>query len=233
VNSKRRTLAALPVLLRTLFIAAMLLLAVNARAELRCDCTQVVDSCSASVSLQDMDVEIESNTNACSRVDYLIDGQPYATLVVGGKAALPWQGQPQRNAQIVVENCRVCADRNDSLQQAAVGTQATDVNTDEQNREASSIVKVMPNYPRDAWTNNLEGDVTVEFSVNQQGIVQNIKIISASHPVFVTDTMDAISRFRFTPALENGEPAVASGIREQFRFRLPGDSDPVVTSSGS
>jgi TonB family protein len=207
----------------------MALPAGNARAELRCDCTQVIETCSASVSLNDMDVAIESDSDACSRVDYLIDGQPFSALVVGGKASLSWQGQPLRDAQIVVENCRICADRNSALPFVEdTPEEGEDVEAD---GSAKALVKVMPNYPRNAWTNQVEGDVVVEFSVNQQGMVQNIKIVSSSSPIFLNSAIDAVSRFRYTPAQENGEPIMISGIRETFSFRLLGGTNPVVTSS--
>ena len=82
----------------------------TARAELLCDCTQVVDACSASVSLDGTRVSIESSSDSCSRVDYLVEGQPFTALVVGGSDELRWPGQPIRDAAIVVENCRVCAE---------------------------------------------------------------------------------------------------------------------------
>jgi protein TonB len=207
----------------------LFLIGSNASAELRCDCTQVIDSCSASVGLEGMQVSIESDSDACSRVDYLIDGQPFSALVVGGATSLSWPGQPLRDAQIVVENCRVCADS-----RATTATETTATNDSEADDDAGtprSIIKVMPAYPRDAWTNRVEGDVVAEFSVNEQGKVQNIRIISSSNAVFVTDTMDAVSRFRYTPAMENGTAVVTTGVRERFRFRLLGGNDPVVTST--
>jgi len=208
------------------------LLANNAWAEARCDCTQIIESCSASVGLQDMQVSIESDSNACSRVDYLIDGQPFSALVVGGKSTLNWPGQPLKNAQIVVENCRVCADTKAPAKASTAATAATESAAAEADTSTPQpIVKVMPNYPRDAWTNQLEGDVVAEFSVTEQGKVQNIRIVSSTHPVFVTDTMDAVSRFRYAPALENDEAVSTTGVREQFRFRLLDGRDPVVTSA--
>ena len=89
---------------------AMMLGTGTANAALRCDCSQIVDSCSAAVSLDGMGVNIESDSDACSRVDYLIEGQPFAALVVGGSTQVDWPGQPLKDPQIVVENCRVCAE---------------------------------------------------------------------------------------------------------------------------
>lgn len=211
--------------------------AAPASAEFLCDCTRVIDSCSAGVSLDGMRVNIESSSESCSRIDYLIEGQPYTALVVGGEGSLPWPGQPLREAVVVVENCRVCAE-NGATESAAAG--ASPDGTDETSAadsaatdELRSLVKIMPGYPREAWMNGVEGDVLVEFSVSREGQVQNIRVVSSSSRVFDMPTIDAVSRFRYTPARENGEPLVTKGLRERFYFRLlDNGSLPSVTSSG-
>ncbi len=207
-----------------------------ARAELLCDCTQVVDSCSASVSLDGPRVSIESSNDSCSRVDYLIEGQPFTALVVGGSDELRWPGQPIRDAVVVVENCRVCAENG-----AAPASPFADTGEDsdaapnaaaEDEDGLRALIKIMPQYPRQAWMNKVEGDVLVEFAVNPQGAVQNIRILSSANPAFDVAVLDAVSRFRFAPAEQNGTPTVTAGMRERFYFRLPaGDNPPSVTSS--
>jgi len=207
---------------------ALMLASEIARAELRCDCSQVVDSCSATVSLDGMRVSIESDSNACSRVVYLIEGQPFAALVVGGSSELNWPGQPMRDPGIVVESCSICAETGAG---AAAATDAT-ANTDEASSDSTAqpIVKVMPSYPRDAWTNLIEGNVTVEFNVNSSGVVENIRVVEASNPIFVNNSIDAVSRFRYSPAMTAGEAQLASNVREQFNFRVLNGFDPVVNS---
>ena len=203
------------------------------RADLLCDCTQVIDSCSASVRLDGMQVKIESSNDSCSRVDYLIEGQPYTALVVGGEGDLPWTGQPLRNAGVVVENCRVCAENTGEAAGTAAAESATDANGDDEAAgELRSLVKIMPDYPREAWMNGLEGDVLLEFSVTQQGVVQNIKVVSSSSPLFDLPAIDAVSRFRYVPASEDGEAIVTQGLRERFYFRILDNGNlPTVTSS--
>lgn len=216
----------------------------SARAELLCDCTRVVDSCSAAVALKGTRVSIESSNESCSRVDYLVEGQPFTALIVGGSDELAWPGQPLRDAAVVVESCRVCAENTGSPATpfaAATANAATaadsDADSDAESGDSDdgdlrSLIKVMPQYPRQAWMNKLEGEVLVEFSVNQQGIVQNIKVIRSTSPVFDLPTIDAVSRFRYQPAAENGSPTVTTGVRERFHFRLlQGGGQPSVTSA--
>jgi TonB family protein len=198
------------------------LIATNARAELRCDCSQIVQTCSAEISFDDNEIEIESSEDACSRVDYLIDGQPYSALVVDGEAEFDWEGQPQSSPQIVVENCRVCADSvegNVKLPEPVAVEEAEAADA-----KSRMLVKVMPNFPRKALTSGLEGSVTVAFDVNEDGVVQNIRVTESTDGIFITPAIDAASRFRFTPG-------PATNFTEQFTFRLLNGSNPTVTSA--
>jgi TonB family protein len=208
-----------------LFIGACLV-ALNARAELRCDCSQIVATCSAEVSFDHNNIEIQSSVDACSRVDYLIDGQPYSALIVDGETELNWDGQPQSKPQIVVENCRVCADRKEGNFSTATSGSATNTSNADSDEEAGprALIKVMPDYPRTAWGQSLEGSVTVEFSVNAEGQVHNIRVTDSTNTLFVNNTLDAVSRYRYAPE------AVES-ISERFDFRLLDGISPVVSSS--
>jgi TonB family protein len=212
---------------------AVMLFSEIARAELRCDCSQVVDTCSATVGLQDMSVGIESNSDACSRVDYLIDGQPFSALVVGGSAQVGWPGQPLSDPKIVVENCRVCADTKSvsAANNPAAGS-ADEAAVPAGDRSLEVVVKVMPEYPRDAWMNRVEGDVTVKFNVNTAGVVEKIRVVGATNQTFVNNSIDAISRFRYAPAMVDGKAVATADVSEQFRFRIVGGVDPVVRSVG-
>jgi TonB family protein len=55
----------------------------------------------------------------------------------------------------------------------------------------------------------------VEFVVDEFGNVVNPSIISASHESFATSALDAITRWRFKPAVQNGQP-VATKVRQEF-----------------
>jgi len=148
---------------------AILLAADSAKADMLCDCTQVVDSCSATVSLDGMTVNIESDNDACSRVDYLVEGQPFAALVVGGSSATQWPGQPLSEPVVVVENCRVCANTADVVTNAVSQTDSeANAAADDTTR---AIAKVMPSYPRDAWAIRAERVVTVEVDVSENSSV--------------------------------------------------------------
>jgi TonB family protein len=99
----------LPVAVLGVGPAALLGFAPAASAQLRCDCTQIVDACQAQVSVSGSTVQISSDHRQCSRVDYFIDGQPFVSVAVDGEA------HESRSAsvgapRVLVQSCQVCAD---------------------------------------------------------------------------------------------------------------------------
>ena len=89
----------------------------------------------------------------------------------------------------------------------------------------------MPTYPREAWANLVQGDVTVEFDITDTGVVQNIKVTASNDSSLTNATLEAISRFRYAPAMESGKAIGSQGIKEKFSFRIMDGTDPVVTSA--
>lgn len=205
----------------------LMLFSAIAKAEARCNCAEVVDSCAASVNLAAMKVAIASNSKACARVDYLVDGQPFTALLVGGSAELNWAGPPLENPKVIVESCRVCAN---VTREAAANPPDILKSGVQGDSGAESIIKVMPDYPREAWTNRIEGTVTMEFDITKAGQVENIRLVESSNYLFNNSSRDALSRFRYIPARKDGK-SVAVTSREQFRFQIPDGINPVVTSS--
>jgi TonB family protein len=97
---------------------ALLGTAPAAFGQLRCDCTRIVDACQAQVSVSGSTVQISSDHQQCSRVDYFIDGQPFVSVAVDGEA------HENRSASIgaprvLVQSCQVCADSALGAAQAA------------------------------------------------------------------------------------------------------------------
>lgn len=77
-----------------------------------------------------------------------------------------------------------------------------------------------PKYPRELWAAGREGEVTMEFKVSPEGAVQEIRVVSASHPLFIAPVSSALTHWRFAPGLREGRK-ISSRIRQSFPFRLP------------
>ena len=81
---------------------------------------------------------------------------------------------------------------------------------------------VQPEYPPNELLEGIEGDVTIEILVNEEGRVENAWVLAAMGPKsFEYASLAAVRQFRFKPPTENGHP-VPMWIRFQVRFRLVG-----------
>jgi len=86
------------------------------------------------------------------------------------------------------------------------------------------LVRISPQYPREAALNQIEGWVTVEFTITESGTVRNPRVIAAEPPrVFNQEALRAIVRWKFKPRIVDGV-AVERSARQTLAFRL-GDRD--------
>uniref|UniRef100_UPI00129B64EF energy transducer TonB n=1 Tax=Eikenella corrodens TaxID=539 RepID=UPI00129B64EF len=85
---------------------------------------------------------------------------------------------------------------------------------------AMLVHSVQPVYPQQMEEIGVNGSARVQMRVNTQGNVSNVRVLSASHPLFGHAAARAVSQYRFTPAKQNGQP-VESAFTQTFRFRVP------------
>ena len=70
---------------------------------------------------------------------------------------------------------------------------------------AHAIYRVEPFYPRVALQQRVEGTVKIRATVDRDGKVKNLKVISG--PALLTaSALDAAQYWRYIPSLRNGEP---------------------------
>jgi len=72
-------------------------------------------------------------------------------------------------------------------------------------------------YPLTAERSRLEGDVVVNFLVDESGTVSDVSILKSA--VFDESAMDAITSTPWTPARQNGEP-VSVVYSQEFKYRV-------------
>lgn len=78
-------------------------------------------------------------------------------------------------------------------------------------------------YPPKARAAGIEGYVVVRYDVDAEGRVQNVRVTASEPPdVFDEAAVQAVSRWRFTPAQENGEPRPVSGLESRLEFTFDG-----------
>jgi TonB family protein len=76
------------------------------------------------------------------------------------------------------------------------------------------VHKVQPIYSSQARSLHLEGSVVLEATIDEQGQIEDLKVISG-HPLLADAAKDAVSRWRYTPFALNGQP-----IRKQTRITI-------------
>jgi serine/threonine-protein kinase len=75
-------------------------------------------------------------------------------------------------------------------------------------------------YPREARESALEGSVTVELTVTQEGIPKDLEVVESAGEVLDRAVLAAVSQWRFEPATRDGAPVeVRWRTRQRFQLR--------------
>ncbi len=88
--------------------------------------------------------------------------------------------------------------------------------------QLTPMVRVPPNYPRNALANGIEGFVIVVFEVNAEGNTQNLDIF-ASEPgsIFDSAALRAVSNWRYQAQTDaGGNPVTVGGQRVRLDFTI-------------
>ncbi|MBB6187458.1 energy transducer TonB [Rhodanobacter sp. MP7CTX1] len=99
-------------------------------------------------------------------------------------------------------------------------TEGASAGTGGQSSEAVLVKAVSPNYPRPALQAQQTGWVVVAFTIDVDGRPRDVKVVD-SQPRIVFDhaAVDAVNRYRFTPAMKDGV-AVSSTRQQKIEFNL-------------
>jgi TonB family protein len=210
-----------------------LLASASAHAQWRCDCTAIVDSCSADVTVRGSSIDVTTDSQQCARVDYFIDGQPFVAVAVEGQARQDWIARSD-DPRVMVQSCQVCRE-NTAAPQSPASAQAAPAAGEETGGELEPLIEVAPAYPAAARERGIAGYVDVEFAVTPLGDVQNARV-TASQPTGVFDNaaLAAVARWRY-PSDPEREPQTVTR-RLDFRpadaaARSPSDAQGAVVRS--
>ena len=87
-------------------------------------------------------------------------------------------------------------------------------------RQYQPLSKEAPDYPERALDKNIEGDCTVEYTVNTQGRVENPKVLDGCHPLFMRPSLAAANTFRYQPRIVEGKAVPVPAVRNTFHYRI-------------
>ena len=82
------------------------------------------------------------------------------------------------------------------------------------------IVRIEPQFPREALLKGIGGWVEVEFTIEPDGSVSDPKIIDSQPPrIFDRNALRAIYKWKFKPRIVDGKP-VARRARQRMEFTI-------------
>ena len=93
---------------------------------------------------------------------------------------------------------------------------------------ANVIHRVEPIYPPEAKEKGVEGEVVFEVTINEQGEVSDVQVLSAN-AMLVSAAYEAVRQWRYTPVLLNGDPIMAKAT-VTIRFTLEKSKTSASTS---
>ncbi|HEX9700289.1 MAG TPA: TonB family protein [Acidobacteriota bacterium] len=73
-------------------------------------------------------------------------------------------------------------------------------------RAPSRISAIRPDYPEIPFALAIEGEVTVEATIDVNGDVKAATVANSLHPLLDRAAIDAVQQWKYEPALVNGEP---------------------------
>lgn len=87
------------------------------------------------------------------------------------------------------------------------------------------LIRTTPNYPSRALQRGLEGFVELSFTVDRFGSVIDPVIINAvPEGVFDRAALQSISRWKYSPAMNNGQPVETYDVRHRIVFQMDPNS---------
>ena len=74
------------------------------------------------------------------------------------------------------------------------------------------IYSARPEYSREAIDDKLSGEVSLEFTIDEQGYVRNATVTESSEEALNDVAITMIRKYRYAPRFEGGKPVVTDGV---------------------
>jgi protein TonB len=106
--------------------------------------------------------------------------------------------------------------------EASLDLAASHLGSGGSDRDVVPLVRVEPQYPMSAKQRGVEGWVELMFTITAAGTVSDI-VVTASVPgtIFNRSAINAVSKWKYNPKIENGVPVDRPGVRQRIKFELP------------
>jgi TonB family protein len=92
------------------------------------------------------------------------------------------------------------------------------------------IEQVTAEYPEALRLAGVSGQVVVQFGVDDTGAVQNVTVFTSDHPELDAPAVEAVKKWKFKPAMKDGQPIATRIMRVPVTFAIPPSAFRVVHS---
>ena len=87
------------------------------------------------------------------------------------------------------------------------------------------LIRTTANYPSRALQRGIEGFVELSFTVDRFGnVVDPIVLNAVPEGVFERSALQSISKWKYSPAMNNGEAIQTEDVRQRIVFQIDADS---------
>ncbi len=108
----------------------------------------------------------------------------------------------------------------DGLDVPLLPNHITNKNGFDNSGDMMQVIGIQPMYPREAALAGIEGWVKVEISVNEYGLVSDVKVIESSpRRIFDQATLRAVRKSKFKPLIIDGVPHAQTAV-QVIEFKL-------------
>jgi TonB family protein len=90
------------------------------------------------------------------------------------------------------------------------------------------LVRIAPEYPPEAVAQGLEGHVVLEFTITAEGATSDISVVESSAAIFEQPSIDALSKWRYSPRVSDGARVERTGVHTVIRFALSRDEPAAI-----
>ncbi len=106
--------------------------------------------------------------------------------------------------------------------EAAMELVAADLGGGGSDRDVVPLVRVEPQYPISAKQKGIEGWVELMYTITKLGTVTDIIVTAANAgTLFNRSAIQAVSKWKYNPKIENGVAVERPGVRQRIKFQLP------------